>query len=143
MWELLAFCVATVLLALQFTVLRRQSEMTERLERWLPEWGRQLAEVRRLLEEGARRAQASGTATRAEHVRAQCRRSGDAGSAVWCRLSRTGSARAPADSERASRARIGQSLARRGEYGRGPFAGAGPTGAPANSAPSAAAAQSV
>ena len=68
MWELLAFCVATVLLALQFTVLRRQSEMTERLERWLPEWGRQLAEVRRLLEEGARRAQASGKATRAEHV---------------------------------------------------------------------------
>jgi uncharacterized membrane protein len=60
MWELLAFCIATVLLVLQFAVLRRQKELTERLERWLPEWGRQLAESRKLLEDGARRTQATG-----------------------------------------------------------------------------------
>ena len=72
MWELLAFSVATVLLVLQFTVLRRQKELTERLERWLPEWGRQLAESRKLLEESARRTQAAGAEpAAASHPRAE------------------------------------------------------------------------
>jgi uncharacterized membrane protein len=60
MWELLAFSVAAVVLVLQFSVLRRQKELTERLERWLPEWGRQLAESRKLFDEAARRSQATG-----------------------------------------------------------------------------------
>ncbi len=67
--EFVGFCVAVVVivtpitvLALQYSVLRRQKELTEHLEHWLPEAGRQLAQTRKLLEDLARRAVEAGSA---------------------------------------------------------------------------------
>ena len=67
--EFLGFCVAVVaivisiaVLALQYTVLRRQKALNEHLEHWLPEAGRQLAQTRKLLEDLSRRMVAAGPA---------------------------------------------------------------------------------
>jgi uncharacterized membrane protein len=78
-WEVLAFfAVAVVVLApitvlvLQLSLLGRQRELTEQLERWLPELRRHLAESRRLLEEIAYRGAPAATTPRpAQHPTAE------------------------------------------------------------------------
>ena len=57
------------ILVLQFSVMGRQKELAEQFERWLPELRRQVAESRKLLEEIARRAHATGAGPAAQSER--------------------------------------------------------------------------
>ena len=78
-WEVLAFfAVAVVVLApitvlvLQFSVLGRQRELTEKLERWWPELRRNLSESGRPLEELAHRGVPTATASQpTQHATAE------------------------------------------------------------------------